>query len=274
MVAMLLTFTLQIPIVAQATTYSKSTSQESQILEPEVAETEIQESPPNLITYEKRQYIVPNISLNRQPGVSASGYVEKFTEVPQYFQTYYPKTRYGDSTVRKSGCGITSLAMVLTYLLDEEITPDYLAEKYSIYKVEGGSSYSLFSASAEDYGITIEKQSWQWEDVMAALKKGQVVIANPKAPSVFTKGGHFIVLYGITDDGRILVRDPNLYNYSIEASPILEDGFANGFEEKSLKYTCFPCWIYAPKDLNSIAERIEKQNLELQESEPSLESTP
>ena len=219
--------------------------------------TDCQEINPDLIEYEGREYIVPFISLNREPNVTQSGYVEKFTEVPHYFQTYYPKTRYGDSTVRKAGCGITCLSMVLTYLLDEEITPDFLAEKYFRYKVEGGSSWTLFTDSAEDYGITIEKQTWKWDDVITALENGQVVIANANSDSVFTDGGHFIVLAGLTEDGKIIVRDPNLYNYSIWTNPVLEDGFANGFDEKSVKYNCFPCWIYQAKDLEDAAARFE-----------------
>lgn len=217
------------------------------------------EANPYLIEYEGYQYIVPPLSLNREPGVTKSGYVEKYTEVPHFFQTYYPQTMYGDGYVRQGGCGIACLSMVLTYLLDEEIGIEELAKKYSSYKVEGGSSYSLFYDSAKDYGVTVStKPVYDWNTVMEALRDGKVVIANPQAPSIFTTGGHFIVLAGLTEDGRIVVRDPNLYNYSIWSYPVCEEGHARGFEEESIKYSCLPCWIYEKKDLEAVAARAEQ----------------
>lgn len=181
-------------------------------------------------------------------------YVEKYTEVPHFFQTDYPNTRYGGyGTVASHGCGITSLSMVFSYLMDEEILPDRLAEEYGRHNTECGSSWTLFTASAEDYDITIEKQTWKWEDVVTALENGQVVIANAHSESVFTDGGHFIVFYGITEDGKILVRDPNRYNYGEWSSPILKEGFANGFDQKYCRYHCFPCWIYEAKDVDALA---------------------
>lgn len=212
--------------------------------------------------YEGLKFVVPHLSSNREPQVTESGYTEKITEVPHYFQSFYPNTRYGDSNLRKSGCGITCVSMVFSYLLDQEIMPDVLAEQYTRYKVDGGSSWTLFPDSAEDYGITIEAQVFNWDEVVEALKNGHVVIANPSSPSIFTDGGHFIVLFGITEDGKILVRDPNLYNYSIWTSDILKNGFAEGFDEKSLKYSCFPCWIYQLKDLDTVAARAEIQETE------------
>lgn len=149
--------------------------------------------------------------------------------------------------------------MVLTYLLDEEVSIKELAQKYFNYKVNGGSSYKLFTDSAEDYAVTIEKQVWNWEEAKEALENGHVLIANPKAPSIFTTGGHFIVLSGLTEEGKILVRDPNLFNYSIWNYPVREEGYANGFEEKSIKYSCFPMWVYQKKDVEAIAERIEAE---------------
>ena len=41
-----------------------------------------------------------------------------------------------------------------------------------------------------------------------ALSQGKLVVAS-MGPGTFTRGGHFIVLTGITDDGKIKVNDPN-----------------------------------------------------------------
>lgn len=186
-------------------------------------------------------------------------YEEKYPEVPNYFQTDYLYTPYGNhGTIASHGCGITSLAMVLTYLLDKEILPDYLASKYGHYNTESGSSYLLFPDSAEDYGVTVEKMTSTWSDVVTALENGQVVIALARSHSVFTDAGHLIVLSGITEDGKVLVNDPNGHNYRNKGK-VLTDGFANGFDQKYIKSGCYPFWIYAPKDLDAIAAQFVKE---------------
>lgn len=170
---------------------------------------------------------------------------EEFPEVPLYFQADYPNTPYGRyGTVASHGCGITCVAMAFTYLLDYEILPDELALEFGHYNTEHGSYHSLFPDSAEVYGLTGEK-TYDWDTVVEALENGQIVIANP-TEDIFTDGGHFILLYGITPDGRILVHDPNKYNYT--KGWTLMDGFENGFEQKYIKW-CSPFWIYQEKDI-------------------------
>ena len=219
-------------------------------------EETVPEEDPNLVIFNKREYYIPFVSLHDEPTVSSSGYVEQIKDVPLYIQHYYENVNYGiHGTVASHGCGVCSLAMVYSYLLDENITPDEIAQKYGRYNTEDGSDYGLFNKTDADYGIVMEKQTWSWTDVYSALLNGQVVIANPTNPSIFTDGGHYIVLAGLTDDGKIIVRDSSIYNYGKWSSNILKEGFKNGFDEKYLKYNCFPCFIYQPKDIEAIAAR-------------------
>lgn len=170
---------------------------------------------------------------------------EEIPEVPLYFQADYAHVPYGRyGTVASHGCGITCVAMAFTYLLDYEILPDELALEFGHYNTEHGSYHSLFPDSAEVYGLTGE-QTYDWDKVVEALENGQIVIANP-TQDIFTDGGHFILLYGITEDGKILVHDPNKYNYT--KGWTLMDGFENGFEQKYIKW-CSPFWIYQEKDI-------------------------
>lgn len=196
-------------------------------------------------------FTVPNINVNQEPRTTDTGYVEKIYNVPQYFQQSYPKTNYGNhGTISSHGCGITSVAMVFSYLLDREIMPDELAAKYGRFNTEHGSAYALFETSADDYGIEVTRV-YSWKEVNKALENGCVVISNVRN-NLFTEGGHYIVYHGITEDGKVLVRDPNIYNFGRWSAKALKEGFANGFEDKYVKYS-FPCWIYAPKDLDAIA---------------------
>ena len=189
------------------------------------------------------------------------GYVEKFPEVPLYNQLDYPKTRYGDSTVRSSGCGIACYAMVLSYLHDREILPDELAGMYHRYKVKGGSSHSLFTATQEEWGVTVEncywREAWIEGKVMEALSNGQPIIANVHEDSAFTDGGHFIVLYGLNEDGKILVRDPNGDNYGRKG--FLAEGFENGFEPSYFKKISANYFIYQAKNLDALASKAETE---------------
>ena len=206
--------------------------------------------------FRNKLFTIPSNLLQREPLVSESGYVEKITYVPHYLQQSYPYTDYGvHGTVSSHGCGIASCAMVYSYLLDREIRPDELAEQYGRYNTEHGSDYELFSASAKDYGLEVT-MSHCWSEVEDALRNGCIVIALVKSNTIFTSGGHYIVYYGITEDNKILVNDPNIYNFGEWSSNALKTGFREGFEMKYCKYSV-PCWIYAPKDIETIAARAE-----------------
>ena len=100
--------------------------------------------------------------------------------------------------------------MVVSYLTGQTITPaDVVAWCGNTYYVPGaGTSWSFFAGAAEHYGIGAVTTTTSAEEVMAALSEGHPVISS-QSPGLFTGGGHFIVLRGITADGKILVNDPN-----------------------------------------------------------------
>lgn len=240
---------------------------ETQAVETESTETEPQEDHTEIVEFEGRQYVIPSISLNREPGVTESGYVEKITDVPHYIQHYYRDVWYGShGTIASHGCGITCLAMVYSYLLDQEITPPYLAERFGRYNTPVGSDWGVFTATGEYFGMNVEK-THQWKEALEALENGHMVIAQANPESIFTDGGHFILLYGLTEDGKIMVKDPSIYNYSVESSYILQEGFSNGFNHENIKYNCCPFWIFEHKDLDDIAARVERMNLAAMEAE-------
>lgn len=187
-------------------------------------------------------------------------YEEQIPMVPQFFQQDYAHIPYGGAgdSVSSSGCGITSLAMVFTYLFDEPIMPDRLAKEYRGKGSDTGSCWTLFPESAKDYGLEDIVQTWDWKLVQEALENGQVVIANARSNTIFTDGGHYIVLAGMTDDGRVIVRDPNRYNYAVGENSDLGRGFAYGFEPKYVKY-CTQFWIYPHKDYAKLSAEAEAE---------------
>lgn len=175
-------------------------------------------------------------------------------EVPKYDQMKYD-CPYGNvylqstgkkATVQNSGCGITCLAMVATYLKDDpSLTPDVLAAQFGRYNTDVGSDWALFTEAAEELGLGEVKMVFDWniDNVEDALRNGSVVISNQRG-GVFTMGGHYIVLTGMTEDGRVMVNDPYGPN-SVKHD--LKDGFENGFKVSDVASTSFAYWIYEPR---------------------------
>lgn len=173
--------------------------------------------------------------------------VEPEEEMPLYNQCEYPDVPYGKyGSVASHGCGITCLAMVATYLTDTEYLPDDLAEQFGNYNTAKGSYWILFEDSAEVLSLDFQERTYDWDKVMNALENNQVVIAL-QGKGLFTGGGHFIVLAGLTENGKIIVFDPNGNNYT--KNETLIEGFENGFTEKQVYANGGPYWIYNKKPL-------------------------
>lgn len=134
--------------------------------------------------------------------------------------SYSNNPRHG--TISSSACGPTSVAMIITGLggynksIDlngDGIIDPYEATMYSLkkgHRIYGqGTAWGYFADIGRTSGLNVsQKSTREYKDVIEALKSGNPVVASMK-PGVFTKGGHFIVLTGINEDGKIIVNDPN-----------------------------------------------------------------
>ena len=118
---------------------------------------------------------------------------------------------YGDNMIAVNGCGPTALSMVAAGLTgDNTITPYKVAgfaAEQGYYAGESGTSWSLMTEGAQQFGIRGEELGLSREEVFSALENGQPIICSMR-PGDFTTTGHFIVLVG-TEDGKIRVNDPN-----------------------------------------------------------------
>lgn len=123
---------------------------------------------------------------------------------------------YGtSSTIGQGGCGPTSMSIVISTLTGEAHDPVELAE-WSVangHRCEGNGSYhSLIPAAAAAYGLFCEK-NLDAQGIVDALSFGKLVVVI-MSKGHFTQGGHFIVLRGVTSEGKILVADPASYGRS------------------------------------------------------------
>ncbi len=118
---------------------------------------------------------------------------------------------YGENYVAMSGCGPTSLAMVIAGLTkDNSITPYKIAkyaEENGYYVQDVGTSWSLMTEGAKSFGINSRQISLSKQVIFNALEKGHPIICSMKKGD-FTTSGHFIVLVAI-ENGNIKVNDPN-----------------------------------------------------------------
>ena len=169
---------------------------------------------------------------------------EKPNSVPLYFQSDYPDVRYGSGTVATSGCGITSLAMVATHMTGHTYFPDELADYF------GGCAEN--NIQRLEYASDMLQLPWRKaeniHEIMAALQEGNLAILLMESTSIFTDSQHFIVLTGMTEDGKIFVNDPYAPNYDYW---LLKNGFENGFEEGDLLCGYSGGWIY---EVNAMPE--------------------
>jgi hypothetical protein len=119
---------------------------------------------------------------------------------------------YGkQGTIGSSGCGPTGLSMAVSTLSGRTAGPEQMANwaYQNGYKCEGNGSYhSLIPDGAKHFGLTVDCAGVKdGQKIVDSLASGKLVIAIMSAGH-FTKGGHFIVLRGVTAEGKILVADP------------------------------------------------------------------
>ncbi|MBQ4647810.1 MAG: C39 family peptidase [Clostridia bacterium] len=133
-----------------------------------------------------------------------------------YEQTWdaYTSHPYGNATIGGYGCGPTSMAMVVSNLTDYVITPDKMGDWSAShgYFVSGrGTAYGLFPAVSAMYGINCTTiSSYDKNAVVSALKQGKLLLTVVSYGD-FTMGRHFLLIRGITDDGKLLLADSGKY---------------------------------------------------------------
>jgi hypothetical protein len=153
---------------------------------------------------------------------------------------------YGNSTIASGGCGPTSLSMVVAGLTGRtDINPKVVAD-WSVangYRAEGAGSYwGLMTAGGANYGLKVDTASRQDPNkIVQALSQGKPVIV-AMGRGHFTSAGHFIVLRGVTKDGKILVNDPASFQRTQQEwdiSIIMGESSTNGGVNGS------PFWIFS-----------------------------
>jgi len=184
---------------------------------------------------------------------------KEYVSVPLYFQTDYPSSVYGDGTVASGGCSITSVAMVASYLTGYEYLPDELAYYFG---GRANNNIARLEYASKALGLPYEKPE-NWHHTLAKLQEGKIAIVLVSANSPFTDSQHFLVVTGVTEEGKVLVNDAYAPNYN---KWDLRQGFENGFDESAIIAGYQGAWVY---DKAAMPEEI----IRYVEVTPDLESS-
>lgn len=137
-------------------------------------------------------------------------------EIPLFIQwdKRWGYCMYGNDFFGVNGCGPTCLAMVVCGLTNDSEYNPYDIAMFSMsndYYISGqGTSWNLMTEGARNLGLTVESGNiTQWY-IEHNLSSQSPMICSME-PGDFTYTGHFIVLTGIDEDGKIIVNDPNSY---------------------------------------------------------------
>ncbi len=201
---------------------------------------------------------VGGLSSSFSPSTSSSLYCSSYSTAPytgnfpQYYQNdkrwgnlmFGPSGIHGNTgtTISESGCGPTSFAMLATALLKREILPSETADiagKAGMHAQSNGkwegSSWKITQILANHYGLKYEKitaknASEIGQRITEKLSQGWMIHVSGRGSVPFSEGGHFIGIYGVTEDGKWLVADSSRGNKAYSPQIVINGilGYSNG----------------------------------------------
>lgn len=154
-------------------------------------------------------------------GDASQASAEGLSAVPLLFQwdTRWGYTVYSSTSFAVTGCCPTSLAMVYQGLTGNTDKSPYdmgvLANQMGYETQYDGTDGRFLVEVASQLGLSCSELSAISTNITAPLSAGQLLIVN-MGPGTFTTSGHYIVVCGLTDDGKVIVNDPYSYTRSIQ----------------------------------------------------------
>ena len=128
----------------------------------------------------------------------------------------------GRDPMASYGCGPTALAIAVTSLSGQEVTPvDTARWSYAngYFSPGRGSVHGLIPRGAESYGLKAEKLAAITPDSFRMVLSADKLLVLLMGPGDFSDSGHFIVAYGYDDSGCILIADPASTERSLAVWP-------------------------------------------------------
>lgn len=150
---------------------------------------------------------------DKHPEIDLSGEVTQGT-IPLFLQwdERWGYETYGSDMIAITGCGPTCLSMVWCGLSGDTqwdpLTMARYAEREGYYVKGAGTAWDLMTTGAQDLGLTAQDIIFDGDHILTWLADGNPIICAMR-PGDFTTTGHFIVLSGVDEYGKVKVCDPN-----------------------------------------------------------------
>ena len=129
----------------------------------------------------------------------------------------YASKPYGTDHIGGYGCGPTAMSIVVSSLTGSIVDPVEMsawAYENGYWCSKSGSYHSLIPGAAQAWDLPVTScTAAEPQRIVDALSQGKLVVAL-MGKGHFTSSGHFMVLRGVTSDGKILVADPASYTRS------------------------------------------------------------
>lgn len=153
---------------------------------------------------------VYNMNHKETDFISTPGESVKLERKTPYYIQWDNRWAYldlGERNIGISGCGPTSVAMVLSRLKnDKNITPDKIALDAKDYMTSEGISWNFFADEAKQYNYSVKNINLDEKEMKEALKKGPIIVSVKQG--YFTLFGHIFVIDSY-NDGKFIINDPN-----------------------------------------------------------------
>lgn len=122
------------------------------------------------------------------------------------YDTLYP------TNIGISGCGPTSMAMIMSRMTGNLIYPNEMAKKASKFMNDGGMDWAFIDHISKEYKVKVEDVNLDKDKMIKALEEGPLLISVGRG--YFTLYGHILVIDSYKD-GKFIINDPNSVKNSI-----------------------------------------------------------
>jgi hypothetical protein len=145
-------------------------------------------------------------------GGDGSAFTDDGFVIYNQYDPQWANNPYGSSTIGASGCGPSSMAMIITALKGEKVTPaatSAYAGSKGMYIPGAGSSWDVAPVVAKHWGLNAKNITKSVSSINQALQGGALVITSGSGSAPFTSGGHYITIRGVTSSGKWKIGDSN-----------------------------------------------------------------
>lgn len=142
-----------------------------------------------------------------------------FGKIYYYNQGDYatPGSYGGFGSIASHGCGPTSLAIVVSSMLNQAHDPVELTNYVCSIGgcTDAGTVWDAITKTPAHYGLNVTRTG-DTQEVINALGNGKSLVIALMCPGHFTSSGHFITLTGSNSNGQVTVADPGNRNNNHE----------------------------------------------------------